>query len=62
MVGIIAFLFYAGGIIIGLFVLYMVIESAVRNGINNSVIGQRFTQKQDIMEDKKSFLDNDLDD
>ncbi|MFF2289058.1 hypothetical protein [Peribacillus butanolivorans] len=47
--------------IVGLFILYIVIESAVRKGINSSIIGQFFEKKYGIKEDKKSFLDDDLD-
>ncbi|MFD4932297.1 hypothetical protein ACFWMS_26095 [Peribacillus butanolivorans] len=47
--------------IVGLFILYIVIESAVRKGINNSIIGQFLEKKYGIKEDKKSFLDDDLD-
>ncbi|KOR85668.1 hypothetical protein AM233_17780 [Bacillus sp. FJAT-22058] len=39
--------------IVGLFILYIVIETAVRKGINHSIIGQLL--------EKKSFLDDDLD-
>lgn len=48
-------------ITIGLFILYIVIETAVRKGINNSVIGQFLEKKYGVKEDKKSFLDDDLD-
>ncbi|MEF2098339.1 hypothetical protein V3595_27615 [Bacillus sp. CFBP9009] len=47
--------------IVGLFILYMVIETAVRKGINSSIIGQFLEKKYGIKEDKKSFLDDDLD-
>ncbi|MFF2501419.1 hypothetical protein [Peribacillus sp. NPDC058075] len=47
--------------IVGLFILYIVIETAVRKGINSSIIGQFFEKKYGIKEDKKSFLDDDLD-
>ena len=47
--------------IVGLFILYIVIETAVRKGINNSIIGQFLEKKYGIKEDKKSFLDDDLD-
>ncbi|MFD6441973.1 hypothetical protein ACFWDG_19775 [Peribacillus sp. NPDC060186] len=47
--------------IVGLFILYIVIETAVRKGINSSIIGQFLEKKYGIKEDKKSFLDDDLD-
>ncbi|GAB6258029.1 MULTISPECIES: hypothetical protein [Peribacillus] len=46
---------------VGLFILYIVIETAVRKGINNSIIGQFLEKKYGVKEDKKSFLDDDLD-
>ncbi|MGM0903052.1 MAG: hypothetical protein ACQEXB_18385 [Bacillota bacterium] len=61
MVGIgLAIVFY----IVGLFILYIVIDTAVRRGINSSIIGQYLEKKygiQDIREKEKSFLDDDLD-
>jgi hypothetical protein len=47
--------------IVGLFILYIVIETAVRKGINHSIIGQFHEKKYGVKEDKKSFLDDDLD-
>ncbi|MEH7505967.1 hypothetical protein V7152_29135 [Neobacillus drentensis] len=47
--------------IVGLFILYIVIETAVRRGINSSIIGQFLEKKYGIKGDKKSFLDDDLD-
>ncbi|MCM3409650.1 hypothetical protein [Metabacillus litoralis] len=47
--------------IVGIFTLYIVIETAVRRGINSSIIGQFLEKKYGIKEDKKSFLDDDLD-
>lgn len=47
--------------LIGLFILYVVIETAVRKGINSSIIGKFLEDKYGIKEVKKSFLDNDLD-
>ncbi len=48
--------------LIGLFILYVVIETAVRKGINSSIIGKFLEEKYGIKEEeKKSFLDNDLD-
>jgi len=46
--------------IVGLLALYGIIEAAVKNGINNSIIGQFLEKKNEIEEDKKSFLDDDL--
>ncbi|MDV7767691.1 hypothetical protein ABGT24_00070 [Peribacillus frigoritolerans] len=56
--GIILSIFYG---FVGLFILYIVIETAVRKGINSSIIGQFLENKYGIKEDKKSFLDDDLD-
>lgn len=49
--------------IISLFIFYVVIEAAVRNGINSSKLGKLIDKEhgQEIPK-KKSFLDNDLDD
>lgn len=38
-----------------------VIEIAVRNGINSSIIGQSLAKENGIKEDNKSFLESDLD-
>ena len=43
--------------IISLFILYIVIETAVRRGINSSIIGELLEKKYGI-KDKKSFLDD----
>ncbi|MFJ7826670.1 hypothetical protein [Psychrobacillus sp. NPDC096623] len=45
----------------GLLALYGIIEAAVRNGINSSIIGQFLEKKNGTEEDKKKFLDNDID-
>ena len=47
--------------LVGLFILYIVVETAVRNGINHSIIGQSLKKKHGMTEDKKSFFDDDLD-
>ncbi|MCS0655417.1 MAG: hypothetical protein ACQEXE_19015 [Bacillota bacterium] len=47
--------------VIGLFILYIVISAAVRDGINKSVAGQFLENKYGIKKDKASFLDRDLD-
>ncbi|WP_456275235.1 hypothetical protein [Bacillus sp. AK128] len=47
--------------IISLFILYIVIETAVRRGINSSIIGRYLEKKYGVSETKKSFLDDDLD-
>ncbi|WP_404357534.1 hypothetical protein LG291_03770 [Cytobacillus firmus] len=47
--------------VIGLFILYIVISAAVRDGINKSVAGQFLENKYGIKKDKDSFLDRDLD-
>ncbi|MEX6701795.1 hypothetical protein ABS315_19565 [Peribacillus frigoritolerans] len=52
-----AIIFY----IVGVFILYIVIETAVRRGINHSNIGQFLEKRYGMKEDKKSFLDDDLD-
>ncbi len=47
--------------IVGIFILYVVIETAVRRGINSSVVGQFFEEKYEFKEYKSSSLNNDLD-
>ena len=47
--------------IISLLILFVVIETAVRNGINSSIIGKYLESKSEVNEDKKSFLSDDLD-
>lgn len=47
--------------LVSLFIFYIVIETAVRRGINSSIIGRYLEEKYNIKEDKKSFLDDDLD-
>jgi hypothetical protein len=47
--------------IVGLFILYLVISTAVRDGINKSVIGKFIEEKYGVKENSKSILDNDLD-
>ena len=47
--------------IVGVFILYIVIATAVRRGMNHSNIGQFLEKKYGMKEDKKSFLDDDLD-
>ncbi|MFG6116876.1 hypothetical protein ACGTN9_17120 [Halobacillus sp. MO56] len=49
--------------LVGLFILYIIIETAVRRGINSSIIVQYLEDKsgiQDTSEKKNSFLDDDL--
>ncbi|MFT4413658.1 hypothetical protein ACLM5H_07345 [Fredinandcohnia humi] len=48
-------------VVVILFLLYVVIETAVRRGINSSVIGQFLEKHHGIKGEKKSFLDKDLD-
>lgn len=43
--------------ILSLYILYLVIERAVRKGINNSIIGQVLEKKYGIKEDKKTILE-----
>jgi hypothetical protein len=52
-----AIIFY----IVGVFILYIVIETAVRRGINHSNLGEFLEKKYGVKEGKKSFLDDDLD-
>ncbi|MGO4890633.1 hypothetical protein ACJ2A9_23105 [Anaerobacillus sp. MEB173] len=47
--------------IVGLFIMYLVITTAVKDGINKSIVGQFIEKKYGIKVDKKSFLDSDLD-
>ncbi|MDM5227222.1 hypothetical protein QUF73_13505 [Cytobacillus sp. NJ13] len=47
--------------IAGLFILYIVISAAVRDGINKSVAGQFIETKYGIKKERDSFLDRDLD-
>jgi len=47
--------------IISLFILFIVIESAVTRGINNSIVGQYIAKKNGVNENNKFFLDDDLD-
>lgn len=47
--------------IVGLFILYIVILTAVKDGINKSVVGQFIEKEYRVKENKKSFLDSDLD-
>jgi len=46
---------------IGLFILYVVISTAVKEGINRSIVGQHIEKKYGTEEHKESFLDDDLD-
>lgn len=48
--------------VVGLFILYIVISTAVKEGINRSAVGQFIEKKYGMEESKKSFLDSDLDD
>ncbi|AND38352.1 MULTISPECIES: hypothetical protein [Cytobacillus] len=47
--------------IAGIFILYIVISAAVRDGINKSVAGQLIETKYGINKKRDSFLDRDLD-
>lgn len=52
-----------GGIIlwiVGLFILYLVIYTAVKDGINKSLIGQLIEKNYEKQVNKKSLLDHDL--
>lgn len=46
-------------VIVGIFVLYLVISTAVKDGINKSIVGQSFDVEQPSK--KRSFLDGDFD-
>ncbi|MCQ6275916.1 hypothetical protein JMM81_13265 [Bacillus sp. V3B] len=48
-------------LIVGLFILYIVISTAVKDGINKSVVSQYIEKKYGVKDNKKSFLDSDLD-
>lgn len=47
--------------VIVLFILYLVIYTAVKDGINKSVVGLSIEKKNESKGNKKSFLDDDLD-
>jgi len=47
--------------ILGLLVLHFVIFTAVREGINKSVVGHYFNDKTGNKVDKKTFINKDLD-
>jgi len=47
---------------IGLFIMYLVIYAAVKEGINKSLVGQLIQKKYGLKEDKNAFPDKDLDD
>ena len=46
----------------GIFVLYLVIAIAVRDGINRSVVGRLLEKRSGLKKDRDLFFDNDLDD
>ncbi len=45
--------------VISLLILYIIIETAVRNGINSSVIGESLKKKHDEEEEIEPDFDND---
>ncbi|OLS33441.1 hypothetical protein [Bacillus sp. MRMR6] len=47
--------------IIGLFILYLVVSTAVKDGINKSLVGQFIEKENGDKNDRKSFLDSDFD-
>ncbi|WP_253701463.1 hypothetical protein [Bacillus sp. FJAT-27445] len=47
--------------VVGLLILYVVIETAVKNGINKSILGQQAEKRGGLIVNKKSFFENDLD-
>lgn len=48
-------------LIFGLFILYIVISKAVKEGINQSVVGQFILKNDEIKANEKSLIDSDLD-
>lgn len=48
-------------LIVVLFILYIVISTAVKDGINKSVVGHFIENKYGVKANKQSFLDSDLD-
>jgi len=48
-------------LVIGLFIFYFVIYTAVKDGINKSVIGQYLENKHNFVDKQKPFIHNDLD-
>lgn len=48
-------------VIIGLFVLYLVIYIAVKDGINKSLVGQWLEKKNSENKGEQTFFDEDLD-
>lgn len=48
-------------LVVGLFILYIIVSKAVKDGINKSVVGQLIEKKYEVKENKRSFLDSDLD-
>lgn len=55
-------LLYIGFIALMLFILHAIITSAVRNGINTSILNKENQQTTTFKDKKKSFFDTDLDD
>lgn len=47
--------------LIGLFILYFVISTAVKDGINKSIIGQFIRKRHGFEDEEKPFIKNDLD-
>ncbi|WP_231566626.1 hypothetical protein [Pontibacillus marinus] len=45
--------------VISLLILYLIIETAVRNGINSSVIGEYLKKKHDEEEEREPDFDSD---
>ena len=52
-----AFLIFFGGFI----ALYVIIEAGVKNGINNSIIGEYLKNKNEFEANQNSILKDDLD-
>lgn len=48
-------------LVVGLFILYLIISTAVKEGINKSVVGQSIEKKYGVNGNKKSLFDSDLD-
>lgn len=47
--------------VVGIVVFINLIEIGERNGINSSIIGKSFEQKNEIKEDEKPLVNHDLD-
>ena len=48
-------------LIAGLFILYLIIYNAVKDGINKSIVGQYLESKHSFADKQNTFSKNDLD-